>query len=93
MEESDQIIQAVDRNTPVGKRDYAMLLLARYTGLRAVDVIHLQLQDIDWHKNEISIVQHKTQRPLVLPLENIVGNAIVEYILNARPQSDSQSLF
>lgn len=93
MEESDQIIQAVDRNTPVGKRDYAMLLLARYTGLRAVDVIHLRLQDIDWHKNEISIVQHKTQRPLVLPLENIVGNAIAEYILNARPRSDSQYLF
>ncbi len=92
-EESDKIIQAIDRNTPVGKRDYAMLLLARYTGLRAVDVIHLQLQDIDWHKNEISIVQHKTQRPLVLPLENIVGNAIADYILNARPQSSNQYLF
>lgn len=92
-EEADRIIQVIDRNTPVGKRDYAMLLLARYTGLRAVDVIHLSLRDIDWHKNEISIIQHKTQRPLILPLENIVGNAIVDYILNARPQSDSQCIF
>lgn len=92
-EESDKIIQAVDRNTLVGKRDYAMLLLARYTGLRAVDVIHLQLQDIDWHKNEISIVQHKTRRLLILPLENIVGNAIADYILNARSRSNSQYLF
>lgn len=93
VEESDLIIQAVDRDTPVGKRDYAMLLLARHTGLRAVDVIHLKLQNIDWHKNEIRIVQHKTRRPLILPLENIVGNAIADYILNARPQSDSQYLF
>lgn len=93
MEESDRIIQVIDRNTPVGKRDYAMLLLARYTGLRAVDVIHLRLRDIDWHKNEISIIQHKTLRPLILPLENIVGNAIADYILNARPKSDSQRIF
>lgn len=92
-EESDKILQAVDRSTPIGKRDYAMLLLARYTGLRAVDVIHLRLRDIEWHKNEISIVQHKTLRPLTLPLENIVGNAIADYILNARPQSDSQHIF
>lgn len=93
MEESDRIIQVIDRNTPVGKRDYAMLLLARYTGLRAVDVIHLRLRDINWHKNEINIVQHKTLRPLTLPLENIVGNAIADYILNARPQNDSQHIF
>lgn len=92
-EEVERIIQAVDKTTPVGKRDYAMLLLARHTGLRAIDVTHLQLRDIDWHKNEISIVQHKTQRPLVLPLENIVGNAIADYILNARPQNDSSYVF
>ncbi len=92
-EEAELIIQAVDRTTPVGKRDYAMLLLARHTGLRAIDVTNLKLRDIDWHKNEVSIVQHKTQRPLVLPLENIVGNAIVDYILNARPQSDSIYVF
>ena len=92
-EEAELIMRVVDRKTPVGKRDYAMLILARYTGLRAVDVIHLKLQDIDWHKNEISIVQHKTRRPLILPLENIVGNAIADYILNARPQSVSKHIF
>ena len=91
--ELERIMQAVDRTTPVGKRDYAMLLLARHTGLRAVDVTNLKLKNIDWRKNEISIVQHKTQRPLILPLENIVGNAIADYILNARPKSDSRYVF
>jgi len=93
MEEADRILDAVDRGRNVGKRDYAILLLARHTGLRAVDVQHLQLQDIDWNNNEIRIIQHKTKRPLILPLESHVGNAIVEYILNARPDSNSSAIF
>ncbi len=92
-EEANRIIDVIDRTTPVGKRDYAILLLARHTGLRAIDVTNLKLNDVNWHKNEISIVQHKTQRPLILPLENIVGNAIADYILNARPKSDSNYIF
>lgn len=91
--EADGILSAVDRSSNVGKRDYAILLLARYTGLRAVDVLHMKLQDIDWNNGEIRIVQHKTKRPLILPMENHVGNAIAEYILNARPASDSPIIF
>jgi len=91
--ESEAIIQSIDRNTDVGKRDYAMLLLAQNTGLRAIDIINLKLRDIDWHNKQINIIQHKTQRPIMLPLENIVGNAIAEYILNARPKSDYENVF
>ena len=92
-EEADLIMASADRTQDVGKRDYAMMALARYTGLRAVDIIHLKLHDIDWYKNEICIVQQKTQRPLILPLENIVGNAIADYILNARPKSREERIF
>ena len=91
--EAEKILSAVDRSTNVGKRDYAMLVLAKHTGLRAVDVIHMRLGDIDWNNNEIQIIQHKTKRPLILPLENTVGNAIAEYILKARPESDYQEVF
>jgi len=91
--ETDRILRAVDRSRNVGKRDYAILLLAKHTGLRAVDVIHMKLQDIDWNNGEIRIIQHKTKRPLILPLENNVGNAIAEYILQARPDSDSPKIF
>ena len=91
--EAEKILGAVDRNSIVGKRDYAMLILARHTGLRAVDVIHIRLSDIDWMNSEIRIIQHKTNRPLILPLENIVGNAIANYILNARPKSDFPEVF
>lgn len=91
--EADAILGAVGHDSRIGKRDYAMLTLARYTGLRAVDVIHMKLQDIDWMSGEIRIVQHKTKRPLILPLENHVGNAIAEYILNARPDSTVPEIF
>ena len=91
--EIDAILNAIDRSSNIGKRDYAMLLLAKHTGLRAIDVVNLKLNDIDWYGKEIRIVQHKTARPLVLPLETNVGNAIAEYILNARPDSDVSTIF
>lgn len=69
------------------------MLLAKYTGLRAVDIRGLRLCDIDWHNAELNIVQSKTERPLVLPLPSDAVNAIAEYILNARPKSDSQAVF
>jgi len=92
-EEINKILLAVDRSTNLGKRNYAMLLLAAYTGLRSIDVLNLKLRDIDWADSEISITQRKTGRPLTLPLENNVGNAIAEYILHGRPSSDSPYLF
>lgn len=92
-EEANQIISAINRDSACGKRDYAILMLAKYTGLRAIDVLNLQLNEIDWHNYEIKIVQKKTDRPLVLPLETCVCNAIADYILNGRPDVDSQYVF
>lgn len=92
-EEAHRILGAVDRSIAVGKRDYAILMLARYTGLRGIDILKLQMQDVDWRNGEIRIIQHKTQRALILPMENHVGNAIADYILNARPDSNSAYIF
>jgi integrase len=70
-----------------------MLLLALRTGLRSVDIINLKLGDIQWKRNTIEIVQSKTGSPLVLPLLTDVGNAIADYILNGRPESQQPYLF
>ena len=70
-----------------------MILLAVSTGLRAGDVIQLSLLDVNWELGEISIVQSKTQNPLIVPLNGQVRNALANYILNARPRSDSASIF
>lgn len=75
------------------KRDYAMILLVLSTGLRSIDILHLQRNDIDWNKMTISVVQSKTGKSLVLPLLTEVGNALADYILNDRPHSDMPQVF
>ena len=87
------VIRSVDRSTVVGKRDYAMLLLAASSGMRAGDIAKIKLTDIDWRKNEIHIVQGKTQIPISLPMQKGVSAAVADYILNGRPKSKSPQIF
>ena len=74
-------------------RDRAIALIALKTGLRAVDICGLQLDSIDWKHDTISINQEKTGKPLVLPLFPSLGNALMEYLLDERPQSESTYVF
>ena len=91
--EINSIFAVVDTESAMGKRDYAIMKLALGTGLRSVDIFSLKLLDIDWEKNEINILQSKTNVYLQLPLQNDIGNAIADYILHARPRSDSPYVF
>ena len=92
-DESTALLSAIDTSTSLGKRDYAIMKMALGTGLRGEDIFGLLLTDIDWRKNEISVVQSKTGTHITLPLMSAVGNAIADYILNARPQTDSPYVF
>lgn len=65
----------------------------KYTGLRAVDICGLKLSDIDWTHDCIKIIQAKTKRPINIPLSESIGNALIEYLLNERPRSDSDYVF
>lgn len=87
------ILNQIDIDTKEGKRDYAILILASYTGLRSIDIANLQLSDIDWVNETIHIVQRKTDAALLLPLETHASHAIAVYILEARPKSDSAFVF
>lgn len=68
-------------------RDRAIVLVGLRLGLRDSDVTGLRLDEIDWYRNEIRILQKKTGRPLTLPLTAEVGNAIMDYILRERPET------
>ena len=92
-EKINLILEIIDRRTPQGKRDYAMVLLGAVMGLRAIDIINMKLSNIDWKRGEIRIIQSKTKNPLALPLTKDVGEAISEYILNARPKVDYENIF
>jgi integrase len=92
-EEISLVLNSIDRSTAEGKRDYAIIMLGIVTGLRAGDVANLRLSNIDWRNGEIRITQGKTGKPLALPLTQDVGAAISDYILNARPQTESDKIF
>lgn len=87
------IEESVDKSSGVGKRNFAMLLLASRLGLRASDIANLQFSNIDWEKNEIKLTQYKTGHPITLPLLNDVGNAIIDYLKYGRFKSESQNIF
>jgi integrase len=88
-EEIGRLVQGIETDTPCGKRDYAMVLLAVWTGLRCCDILALRLEEIDWRRDEIRLVQAKTSQPLVLPLSAAAGNAVAEWILHGRPDCDA----
>ena len=87
------VLDIINQNTARGKRDYALILLAAVTGLRSIDVTELKLNEIHWNNGEIKIIQEKTGSSLALPLTSDVGKAIEDYILNARPKSESDRVF
>jgi integrase/recombinase XerD len=92
-DEINLLLSSINRASPVGKRDYAIVLLITHLGLRAGDVANLKFNDIDWNRCQISILQQKTKEPLVLPLSNAIGNAIIDYLRYGRPQSDVCEVF
>lgn len=81
----EAILAAIDRSTPVGKRDYAMLLLLATYGVRPSQLCALRLEDIDWRLDLLRIPGAKGGRDVLLPLRSVVGKAIVEYLKRGRP--------
>ena len=92
-EEVLQIESSVNQSTSVGKRDYAMLLLATRLGLRSSDIAGLQFSNLDWDRNIIRLIQYKTKREIELPLLKDVGEAIINYVKYGRPSSSSKQIF
>lgn len=91
--EAERIVATADRSTPVGRRDYAVLLLAARYGLRPCDIRQLTLDHIDWRHARIDLRQAKTGRPLVLPLLADVADALSAYLRKGRPRSASRVIF
>ena len=92
-QQTDALLDSVDRTHPIGKRDYAILMIALWTGLRGVDILDLKRSDIDWNRKVIKVVQGKTGVGIQTDLSPGVGNAIADYILNGRPETDSPHIF
>jgi site-specific recombinase XerD len=92
-EEVESLLSAVDRSSPKGKRDYAMILLTAKLGLRAFDVSHLKFENLHWEQNQIVLTQQKTGKRIELPLLQDIGEAIIDYLKYGRPVSDLPEIF
>ena len=92
-DEIERMLNAVDRGNGVGKRDYAILILAVKLGMRAGDIRDLQLEDLKWETNRIEFTQRKTNQPVSLPMLEEIGLALIDYLRLGRPQAASKNIF
>jgi site-specific recombinase XerD len=92
-EEIDRLLQACDRRTAVGRRDHAILLLLARLGLRAGEVVTVELDDIHWHAGEITVRGSKGLRHDRLPLPVDVGEALAAYVRTDRPRHAIRRVF
>ena len=93
-EEVDAIHAVLDDEAAgISLRDRAIGKLLFFTGIRACDIVEMERVSVHLETEEIRVSQQKTGAPLVLPLTAVIGNAIYDYILDERPESDDPHLF
>jgi site-specific recombinase XerD len=92
LEEVETVLSATDRSTPRGRRDYAILLLLARLGLRAGEVVFLELGDLRWRTGEI-VVRGKGRILDRLPLLSEIGEALALYLQKDRLSCNSQRVF
>jgi site-specific recombinase XerD len=92
-DEVERLLAQVDRGSPQGKRDYAILLLAARFGMRVGDIVRLRLEHLHWEEGRIEFTQCKTGEPLVLPLSEEVGWALIDYLRHGRPAVAHREVF
>ncbi len=92
-EQLSKFMASFNRRTPSSQRDYAIALCFIELGLRASEVTNLSLDDIDWENSTITIRVSKTLRSRVLPIPVRLGKALVCYLRNGRPKTDSRNIF
>ena len=92
-DEVQRMLEAVDRRSPVGKRDFAILLLLVTYGLRAREIAALTLDSIDWQRDRLQVPDRKAGHHAAFPLSSVVGEAIIGYLRSGRPERADRALF
>jgi integrase len=91
--EVELLLGAFPPELPSGRRAYAMVRCIVDLGLRASEVVALDLEDIDWVAGTLRIAKGKSRRVDVMPLPQATGNAIAHYVRWERPQTSSRKIF
>lgn len=93
VDDMKKLISAIDRGNPMGKRDYAMILLACRLGLRVSDIKKLTFDNFHWDNNNLVFIQSKTRTTISLPLVRDVGWAVIDYLKFGRPKVNTDCVF
>src|SRR5690625_4956590 len=88
-----RMLKNIDRENPTGKGDYAILILVAKLGMRVGDIKSLKLSNLNWYSKTIKVIQNKTKSIVTYPILNDIGWALIDYLKNGRPVSDSPFLF
>ena len=91
--EIELLLKSIDRGSPAGKRDYAVILLAVQLGLRIHDISDLRLDCLKWERKELEFIQHKTGKRVTQHLLGDIGWAIIDYIRYSRPKVSEPYVF
>jgi integrase len=92
-EQAQQALHGINRSTPVGRRDYAVLQLLFSYGVRGGQVRTLRLEDIDWGQDQILFRAAKRGKDVRLPLTPEVGESLLDYLRHGRPACSCPEVF
>ncbi len=88
-----KVLDGIDRRWAPGRRDYAILMLLVSYGLRAREIAAMQLDDLDWKQSQLRVPTRKGGHSSIYPLSATVGEAIIDYLRNGRPDVDDRHVF
>lgn len=92
-EDVQRLLSSTSTERPQDIRDRAILLLLAVYGLRCGDVVALLLADVDWARDVLHVTRPKQRCKQDYPLTTDVGNAILRYVQQVRPQCALRNLF
>lgn len=92
-QDAQKLLESIDHSTPVGRRDYAIILLLHTYGVRGAQIRALRLEDIQWRHSRIRFGSCKGGKEILDPLTDEVGESVLDYLRHGRPQTVYREVF
>jgi site-specific recombinase XerD len=92
-EEAERLLNSFTTNLRLPKRDYAIARCALDMGLRAGEIAHLMINDIDWRAGTVMLRGTKSLRQDIMPLPMETGQALADYLQHERPATRNPAIF
>ena len=92
-QQTEEVLRGIERDTEVGRRDYAILQLLSTYGVRGGQLRTLRLDELDWAQDRILFKAAKHGKDVWVPMTWEVGEALLDYLQNGRPACSCPEVF